>query len=125
MTAILDTSFLFALTDQSDRNHQRVLAVAQSVKRLSAAAYLGGWVAILSDVKDDPATLPWLKQAFQVAQQEWVRRMVALVIDRIYPNDLDEQMQKSIEFTPITSTSKCKNGYSPMSNRGKSPYNYT
>jgi predicted nucleic acid-binding protein len=29
MTAILDTSFLFALTDQSDRNHQRVLAVAQ------------------------------------------------------------------------------------------------
>lgn len=31
MTAILDTSFLFALTDQSDRNHQQVLAVAQSV----------------------------------------------------------------------------------------------
>jgi uncharacterized protein len=30
MTAILDTSFLFALTDQSDRNHQRVLAVAQN-----------------------------------------------------------------------------------------------
>ncbi|HAA28474.1 MAG TPA: VapC toxin family PIN domain ribonuclease [Cyanobacteria bacterium UBA8553] len=30
MTAILDTSFLFALTDQNDRNHQRVLAVAQS-----------------------------------------------------------------------------------------------
>jgi uncharacterized protein len=30
MTAILDTSFLFALTDQSDYNHQRVLAVAQS-----------------------------------------------------------------------------------------------
>ena len=33
MTAILDTSFLFALTDQSDRNHQRVLAVAQSVNQ--------------------------------------------------------------------------------------------
>jgi uncharacterized protein len=31
MTAILDTSFLFALTDRSDRNHGRVLAVAQSV----------------------------------------------------------------------------------------------
>ncbi|WP_238178426.1 hypothetical protein [Calothrix sp. 336/3] len=31
MTAILDTSFLFALSDQGDRNHQRVLAVAQSV----------------------------------------------------------------------------------------------
>jgi hypothetical protein len=31
MTAILDTSFLFALTDQGDRNHQRVLAVAQSI----------------------------------------------------------------------------------------------
>lgn len=31
MTAILDTSFLFALTDQSDRNHQQVLTVAQSV----------------------------------------------------------------------------------------------
>ena len=31
MTAILDTSFLFALTDQGDRNHERVLAVAQSV----------------------------------------------------------------------------------------------
>jgi uncharacterized protein len=30
MTAILDTSFLFALTDQSDRNHQRVLAASQS-----------------------------------------------------------------------------------------------
>ena len=30
MTAILDTSFLFALTDRSDRNHERVLAVAQS-----------------------------------------------------------------------------------------------
>ena len=29
MTALLDTSFLFALTDQSDRNHHRVLAVAQ------------------------------------------------------------------------------------------------
>jgi len=34
MTAILDTSFLFALTDQSDRNHQRVMAVAQSVSEL-------------------------------------------------------------------------------------------
>jgi uncharacterized protein len=32
MTAILDTSFLFALTDQGDRNYQRVLAVAQSAK---------------------------------------------------------------------------------------------
>lgn len=31
MTAILDTSFLFALTDQSDRNHQRALAIAQNV----------------------------------------------------------------------------------------------
>jgi hypothetical protein len=31
MTAILDTSFLFALADQSDLNHQRVLAVAQAV----------------------------------------------------------------------------------------------
>lgn len=31
MTAILDTSFLFSLTDQSDRNHQRVLAIAQTV----------------------------------------------------------------------------------------------
>jgi len=30
MTAILDTSFLFALTDQSDRNHQRVLTIAQN-----------------------------------------------------------------------------------------------
>jgi uncharacterized protein len=30
MTAILDTSFLFALTDKSDRNHQKVLAIAQS-----------------------------------------------------------------------------------------------
>ncbi|MBW4620726.1 MAG: PIN domain-containing protein [Cyanosarcina radialis HA8281-LM2] len=30
MTAILDTSFLFALTDRSDRHHQRVLAIAQS-----------------------------------------------------------------------------------------------
>jgi uncharacterized protein len=30
MTAILDTSFLFALTDRSDRNHQQVLAVAQN-----------------------------------------------------------------------------------------------
>jgi len=31
MTAILDTSFLFALTEQSDRNHQRVLTAAPSV----------------------------------------------------------------------------------------------
>ena len=31
MTAILDTSFLFALADQSDRNHNRVLAVAQTI----------------------------------------------------------------------------------------------
>lgn len=30
MTVILDTSFLFALSDQSDDNHQRVLAVAQT-----------------------------------------------------------------------------------------------
>ncbi len=30
MTAILDTSFLFALTDQGDRNHERVLVTAQS-----------------------------------------------------------------------------------------------
>jgi len=30
MTAILDTSFLLAIADQSDRNHQRVLAVAQN-----------------------------------------------------------------------------------------------
>jgi hypothetical protein len=32
MTTILDTSFLFALTDRSDRNHQRVLAMAQNTK---------------------------------------------------------------------------------------------
>ena len=31
MTAILDTSFLFALTDKSDRNHQRVMATIQTV----------------------------------------------------------------------------------------------
>jgi predicted nucleic acid-binding protein len=30
MTAILDTSFLFALTDQSDCHHQRVLTVTQN-----------------------------------------------------------------------------------------------
>lgn len=34
MTAILDTSFLFALTDQSDRNHQQVLSVAQRSNEL-------------------------------------------------------------------------------------------
>ena len=34
MTAILDTSFLFALTDQSDRNHKRVLTVAQSANEV-------------------------------------------------------------------------------------------
>ncbi|NEP18004.1 MAG: PIN domain-containing protein [Leptolyngbya sp. SIO4C1] len=31
MTAILDTSFLFALTDQSDRNHKRVSTFAQTI----------------------------------------------------------------------------------------------
>lgn len=31
MTVILDTSFLFALTDNGDRNHDRVLAVAKSI----------------------------------------------------------------------------------------------
>jgi predicted nucleic acid-binding protein len=30
MTVIIDTSFLFALTDRADRNHSHVLAVAQS-----------------------------------------------------------------------------------------------
>jgi hypothetical protein len=30
MTAILDTSFLFALTDKSDRNHQPALTSAQN-----------------------------------------------------------------------------------------------
>ncbi len=34
MTAILDTSFLFALTDLSDRNHNRVLSVAQNINEL-------------------------------------------------------------------------------------------
>lgn len=31
MTAILDTSFLFALADRGERNHNRVLAIAQSI----------------------------------------------------------------------------------------------
>ena len=31
MTTILDTSFLFALTNQNDRNHDRVLVVAQTI----------------------------------------------------------------------------------------------
>jgi uncharacterized protein len=30
MTTILDTSFLFALTDESDRNHQQVLDIARN-----------------------------------------------------------------------------------------------
>jgi uncharacterized protein len=30
MTTLLDTSFLFALTDTSDRNHQRVLEIAKN-----------------------------------------------------------------------------------------------
>jgi uncharacterized protein len=32
MTAIVDTSFLFALTDRNDHNHGRVLAIAQTGK---------------------------------------------------------------------------------------------
>lgn len=31
MTALLDTSFLFALTDRNDRNHIRVLNIAQTI----------------------------------------------------------------------------------------------
>jgi len=31
MTALLDTSFLFALTDKSDRNYQRVVSVIQTL----------------------------------------------------------------------------------------------
>lgn len=31
MTAILDTSFLFALTDKSDCNHSRVFSVAKTL----------------------------------------------------------------------------------------------
>jgi uncharacterized protein len=31
MTVIVDTSFLFALADQGDRNHGRVLAVAEAI----------------------------------------------------------------------------------------------
>lgn len=31
MTAILDTSFLFALADRSDRNHDRVLDIAKTI----------------------------------------------------------------------------------------------
>ncbi|MBW4672784.1 MAG: PIN domain-containing protein [Desmonostoc geniculatum HA4340-LM1] len=31
MTAILDTSFLFALTDKSDRNHSRVVNLAKTL----------------------------------------------------------------------------------------------
>jgi len=33
MTAVLDTSFLYALTDQSDRHHQKVLAAARNVNQ--------------------------------------------------------------------------------------------
>ncbi len=32
MTAIVDTNFLFALIDRSDRNHSRVLAVARTLQ---------------------------------------------------------------------------------------------
>ena len=32
MTALLDTSFLFALTDNSDRNHERVLNVIKTIE---------------------------------------------------------------------------------------------
>ena len=31
MTVVLDTSFLFALTDLTDRNHDRVLSVVKSI----------------------------------------------------------------------------------------------
>ena len=48
--------------------------------------------AIAQYYHDDPAPLPWLKQAFPAAQREWVRRIVARVIDRIYSNDIDEPM---------------------------------
>lgn len=34
MTAIFDTSFLFALADRSDRNHQRVLGFTQTVNEV-------------------------------------------------------------------------------------------
>jgi hypothetical protein len=50
--------------------------------------------AIAQHYYDDPATLPWLKDCFQADQQERVRRVVVMVIDRIYPNHLDEQMRK-------------------------------
>jgi hypothetical protein len=50
--------------------------------------------AIAKYYPNDRDTLPWLKQAFQTDEQKGVRRMVALVIDRLYPNDFDEQMRK-------------------------------
>jgi hypothetical protein len=50
--------------------------------------------AIARHYHDDPATLPWLKEAFQVDKQVWLRYRMVKAIDRLYPNDLDEQMQK-------------------------------
>jgi uncharacterized protein len=89
MTAILDTSFLFALTDQSDRNHQRVLAVAQNAneslvlpvvvlpeicyliaKRLSNNAMRRFVASMTPDaVKIEPATIKDLIRVHQILEK--------------------------------------------------------
>jgi hypothetical protein len=50
--------------------------------------------AIAEHYHDDPTTLTWLKDCFQSEKQKWVLKLVVTIIDRLYPNDLDEQMRK-------------------------------
>mgnify|MGYP001550080064 CR=1 FL=1 len=96
MTAILDTSFLFALTDQSDRNHQTVLTIAQSVNEtlvlpvvvLPEICYLVasrlGHQAMRRFVS---SITPDRIQVESVTTEDWVR--VQQVLEQYADNQLD------------------------------------
>jgi predicted nucleic acid-binding protein len=96
MTAILDTSFLFVLTDQNDRNHQRVLAVAQNINELLVlpvvvlpevcyliASRLGhqAMCRFVSSITPDSV------QVESVATEDWVR--VHQILEQYSDNQLD------------------------------------
>jgi len=47
--------------------------------------------------RDDPTTLPWLKDCFQSDTSEWARAAVVEAIAENYPVDLDEELREWLQ----------------------------
>ena len=100
MTAILDTKFLFALTDESDRNHERVLTVAQNVSEvlILPVAVLPEICYLLADLNGARSERVYIKNFIHAGNQCSGNIPVLPVCQGLYSWETGERSHRILRF---------------------------